>query len=146
MRRIAATFILVLIAGALFAEKKQETIEELKARAEQAKPGGDQVKLFVEVAQRQLNAADKAYEAGDADKGKAALEDMVGYAERAGDAAISTGKRLKQTEIALRKISERLESIRRSLAVDDRPPLAAARDRLEKTRSNLLNRMFKGKG
>ncbi len=137
--------ILALAAGTGFADKKPETIEQLKARAEQAKPA-DQVKLFVEVAQRQLEAADKAYEAGDADKGKAAIADVATYGERAGEAAIQTGKRLKNTEIDLRKIGERLESIRRAVNFEDRPPLEDAAGRLEKTRNRLLDRMFRGKG
>ncbi len=145
MRRIAAAVILLLIAGASFADKKPETIEELKARAEKVKLE-EQVKLFIDIAQRQLDAADKAYEAGDAEKGKAAIADVGSYGERAGEAAIQTGKRLKRTEIDLRKIGERLEAMRRSLSFEDRPPLQEAGDRLEKTRSRLLDRMFQGKG
>ena len=144
MRRILAVLIVVVAAIAVFADSKTETIEQLKARAEQAKPA-DQVKLFMEIAQRQLAAADKAYQAGDADTGKVAIADVASYGERAGKAAVETGKRLKHTEIDLRKITDRLEGIRRSLSVDDRPPLQDASERLEKVRTELLNRMFKGK-
>ncbi len=144
MRRIAAVLMIVLAAAASLAAKKQETIEELKARAEKAKPN-DQPKLFVEIARRQLDAANKAYEAGDADAGKAAIADVATYGERAGAVAIETGKRLKHTEIDLRKIGERLEALRRSLSFEDRQPLEEAGQRLEKTRTQLLDRMFKGK-
>ncbi len=144
MRRIAAALIVVVVAAAGFAAKKPETLEELKARAERANPK-DQVELFLEVAKRQLDAADKAYEAGDAQTGKAAISDVASYGERAGAASVQTGKRLKHTEIDLRKIGERLESIRRSLSFEDRPPLEEAAARLEKTRNQLLDRMFKGK-
>lgn len=144
MRRMAAACVMLLMAVAVFAGKKPETIDELKARAAQAKPQ-DQVKLFMEVAQRQLDSAGRSYDAGDSDKAKAEIEDVSAYAEKAGDAAMQTGKRVKRTEIDVRKLAQRMEALRRSLSVDDRPPLEAAGERLEKLDSRLLDHMFKGK-
>ncbi len=145
MRRIPVAFLFVLLAGVVLAQKTPETLDQLKARAEQAKPQ-DQVRLFMAVAQRQLQAADTAYSGGDGDKGKAAIDDVALYAEKAGAAAVQTGKHLKNTEIELRKMEDKVEAMRKSVEFDSRPPLQAAGDRLEKVRSELLNRMFKGKG
>ena len=50
---------------------------------------------------------------------------------------------MKQTEIAMRKMSRRLEAIRKTLEVDDRPPVGEAIQKLESARSELLNRMFR---
>ncbi len=144
MRRVAVAFIFVLFTVALLAKKTPETLEELKARAEQAKPQ-DQVGLFLEVAKRQLETADAAYSSGDPDHGKAAIDDVALYAEKAGAAAVQTGKHLKNTEIELRKMEDKIEAIRRSVEFESRPPLQSAGDRLEKVRTELLNRMFKGK-
>ena len=145
MRHGPVAFILVLFAFAAFAQKQPETLEQLKARAEQAKPQ-DQVRLFMDVAQRQLQAADQAYTAGAIDQGKAAIEDVAAYAEKAGAAAVRTGKHLKRTEIDLRKMEQKLEAMRRSVEFESRPPLQAVGDRVEKVRTDLLNRMFRGKG
>ncbi len=135
---------LFLALAAAGLAKEKESIEQLKARAEQAKPQ-DQPRLFMDVAERQVESADKLYSDGDSDKGKAAIEDATNCAEKAGQAAITTGKQLKRTEIAVRKLSDRMQGIWHSLAVDDRPPLKAATERLEKLDSMLLDRMFKGK-
>ncbi len=144
MRRRTLIVWLFLALAAVGLAKEKETLEQLKARAEQAKPQ-DQPKLFMQVAERQVETADKLYSDGDSDKGKAAIEDATSYAEKASQAAIATGKELKRTEIAVRKLSDRMQGISHSLAVDDRPPLKAATDRLEKLDSLLLDRMFKGK-
>lgn len=144
MRRYLVAFIFVLMALMVVAEKKPETIDALKARAEHARPQ-DQVRLFMEIAQRQLDEARKNYADGDSAQGKAAIDDVATYTEKAANAAVSTGKHLKQTEIDIRKLSKKLEDIRRSVSLEDRPPLEAAAQRLEKVDSQLLDHMFKGK-
>jgi hypothetical protein len=144
MRQRTVIISLFLALAAVGLAKEKETLEQLKARAARAKPQ-DQPRLFMAVAERQVEAADKLYTDGDSDKGKAAIEDATSYAEKAGQAAITTGKDLKHTEIAVRKLSDRMQGIWHSLAVDDRPPLKAATERLDKLDSQLLDRMFKGK-
>ena len=74
---------------------------------------------------------------------QAALADVVNYGVKAAQISGATGKRMKQTEIAMRKISARLEAIRKTLDVDDRPMLAEAVQKLDAARSELLNRMFR---
>ena len=134
--------VVVLLSALAWASDQQESIESLKARADQAEPK-DQVELFTHIAERQLNSLDKAYNGGTVREAQAALADVVTYAVKAAQVSSATGKRMKQTEIAMRKISGRLEAIRKTLEVDDRPPLAAATQKLETARSELLNRMFR---
>ncbi len=67
---------------------------------------------------------------------------MVEYGRKAADAASTSGKHLKQTEIELRKLRKRMHDIAETLAVDDRPPLQKAVDDIEQIRSDLLARMF----
>ena len=87
-------------------------------------------------------AADKLYNDGNADAGKAALQDVVAYSKKATDAAIATGKKLKNVEITLRKMAEKFRDIKRTVAFDDQAPLQQAVDGLEKMRTDLLSAMF----
>jgi hypothetical protein len=144
MRRLTIVMLFLACSSLLVYAGKEETVEQLKARVETAKPA-DQVGICLEVAERQLKAADDAFNAGDADKGQSAVTDVVNYAERAGEAARASGKNLKNAEIHIRKIARRLDDIRRTLNFEDRPPLQAAVDRLEHVRTELLARMFEHK-
>lgn len=134
--------VVVLLSALAWASDKLESIESLKARAEQARPK-DQVELFTRIAERQLDSLAKAYNGGTVREAQAALADVVTYGVKAAQVSGTTGKRMKQTEIAMRKISGRLEAIRKTLDLDDRPPLAVAVQKLETARNELLNRMFR---
>lgn len=141
MRRI--TGIVLLIAAALgVAADKKDTLEQLKTRAETA-AGKHQIELATEIAERQLKATDEAYSAGNLELAQAALADVVDYGVRAAKEATNSGKRMKQTEIALRKIADRLDGIGKSVDVDSRPPVVDAVKKLEAARNDLLFRMFK---
>jgi hypothetical protein len=136
-------FLVVAICLAAWA-RKEETIDQLKARVDSARPE-DQANLCVEIALRQLDAADQLYEDGRVDPAKLAVGDIVKYAEMARDASVKTGKGLKNTEISVRKMAAKLRDIKRSLNFEDQPVVDAATQRLEDVRTDLLVRMF-GKG
>jgi adenylate cyclase class IV len=118
-----------------------ETIAQLKQRAQAAKQE-KQPKLFLEVAQRQLAAAAEAYHKDDVDAGKAAIEDVAAYCEKAGAAANASRKHRKETEITVRDMARKLEVLRRDLSLEEAEPVQAAISRLEKVRTALLNAMF----
>jgi polyhydroxyalkanoate synthesis regulator phasin len=134
----------LLVASLLAVAYKTETLQELMARAESARIE-DRPALCIEIAERQLKSADQLYSAGKADEARTALQDVVTYSEKAHDASIQSGKRIKNTEIALRKMAAKLRDIKRSLNFDDQAPVQAAADRLESLRTELLSHMF-GKG
>ncbi len=140
MKRVA--LIAVVLSLAAFASDKNATLDQLKAKAETTE-GKHQIELLTEIAERQLKAADEAYTAGNVDQGQTALKDVVEYGVRAAQEATSTGKRMKQTEISLRKIADRLDNIGKSVDFDTRPPLVDAVKKLEAARNDLLFRMFK---
>ena len=143
--RLQTTIAAVLLAISLLAfAYKTETLQELMARAESAKVE-DRPALCVEIAERQLKSADELYTAGKVDDARTALQDVVTYSEKAHDAAIQSGKKVKNTEIALRKMAAKLRDIKRSLNFEDQAPVQAAADRLESLRTDLLSHMF-GKG
>lgn len=123
---------------------KEQSLQELIARAKTA-PLKDQPSLYIEIAERQLKSADELYNAGKVDEARAAIADVVDYSQKAHDAAIQSGKKLKGTEMASRKMSHRLRDLKRTLNFDDQAPVEAAADRLESLAQDLLNHMF-GKG
>jgi uncharacterized protein YdaL len=136
-------FILALLAAVSLAAfaAKEESVDELIARAESAQPK-DRPALYLKIANLKAKAADKLYDDGNADGGKAALQDVVVYSKKATDAAIATGKKLKNVEIMLRKMAEKFRDIKRTVAFDDQAPLQQTVDELEKMRTDLLSAMF----
>jgi len=118
-----------------------ESTPELKARADAA-TGGEQAKLCLEYAHRQLEYADNFFNHGDVEKGHAEVREVVDYAHKAARAASASGKRLKETEIDLRKLTKRMHDIGESLAFEDRDPVRKAVDEIEQIRSELLVRMW----
>lgn len=118
-----------------------ESLEQLIARSESAS-AGERPTLYIKIARLQAESADKFYQAGDSDAGNKALADVVTYSEKASDAAASTGKKLKDTEIALRKMTEKFRDIKHNLPFDDQAPVQQAIDRLERMRTDLLSAMF----
>ncbi|HYU47077.1 MAG TPA: hypothetical protein VEK84_12985, partial [Terriglobales bacterium] len=86
--------------------------------------------------------ADKLYSDGQTEQARTAVDDIVTYSEKARDSAAQTKKHLKNVEIALRKISEKLRDIKRTLAFEDQPPVDQAIKRLEDIRTSLLKEMF----
>lgn len=140
-RQIAILFVLIALAAAA---DKQETVQQLAARAEAAH-GDDRVSLFLEAAQRQVKNADDLYVAGKAEEGLAAVEDVSTFAAKAHDAAINSGKKLKTAEIEIRKMAEKLRDMKRTLNFEDQGPVQKVIDHLESLRSDLLSHMF-GKG
>ena len=122
----------------------EEKLDALVARAEAARPQ-DQPALYTQIAERQVVAADKFYTDGNVDDAMAAIKDVVKYSDKARDAAVKTGKRLKQTEIIVRKMAAKLRDVKRSLAFEDQPPVQEAVDHLEALRTDLQAHMFGSK-
>ena len=140
MRRIAFC-IFLLALGSAFGLAKEETVDELKARFANARPE-DRPELGIRIAQHQLRNADRLYNEGKVEPAREAVEDIVGYAEKARDAATQTKKRLKNVEIEARKMADKLRDIKRTLALEDQPPVEQAIGRLEDVRTALLKEMF----
>jgi polyhydroxyalkanoate synthesis regulator phasin len=133
--------ITLILAAAAYAAAKEQTLQELIVRANAA-PLKEQPGLFIDVAERQLKSADELYGEGKVDDARAAIADVVTYSQRAHDAAVQSGKKLKQTEMASRKMSRRLRDLKRTLNFDDQAPVQTAADRLESLAQDLLSHMF----
>ena len=140
--RIRIIILAVFLASSLIAfARKEETLPELITRAESSKLE-DRPHLYTEIARRQVKVADQLYSAGKPDEGRAAVSDVVQYSDKARDAATQSGKKLKDTEIAVRKMVARLRDIKRTLAFEYQAPVQEAVDHLEQVRTELLSKMF----
>jgi len=142
MRRLASFLFLFALAATCVA--REETVADLKARLERARPD-DRPQICVRIAQLQLHTADKLYTEGHVEDARAAVEDVTAYFEKARDAAVANRSHLKNVEIDARKASERLRDIKRTLAFEDQAPVDQAIHRIEDIRTSLLNAMFADK-
>jgi hypothetical protein len=140
MRRLVFIMLLLALASA-YGAAADETVDELKARFESAHLE-DRPELGIRIARHQLRNADKLYSDGKVDQASADVEDIVAYAEKARDSATQSKKHLKNVEIDVRKIAEKLRDIKRTLAFEDQPPVESAIRRLEDIRTTLLKEMF----
>jgi hypothetical protein len=118
-----------------------ETTSQLKAKADAAH-GGDQAKLCLEYARLQLEDSNALFTDGQVDKAQSEIREVVDYARKAADAASASGKQVKETEIKLRKLGERMHDIGQSLAFEDRPPVQQAVEDIEQIRSDLMVKMW----
>lgn len=138
MRRLAPILMLLLLALAAPAEEK--TLEQLKAQADRA--DDDQAKACAQFAERLVSVADKQFSDGESVKGQATVQEILEYATRAHDLVIKNRKKMKDTEIHLRRSRRALENMRRTLAAEDRPPVEAVEKKLEQFGQDILEAMF----
>jgi soluble cytochrome b562 len=140
--RTWGTILAITVAAAItLAVAKDVSIEDLKTRAANARPD-ERVNLCLEIAERQVKAADKLYNEGNVEAAQAAIRDIVSYSRQAGQAASQTGHHVKNTEIAMRKMTHHLADIKRNVAFENQAPLQTAIETLEKIRTDLLDSMF----
>jgi hypothetical protein len=139
MRLLLALFLIASCCLAL--AREHESLDQLKTKFESVPPK-ERVSLGLRIAEMQTDAADRLYGEGKSDEGRASIEDIVTYCEKASDAATKSGKKLKDAEITIRKIAHKLSDIKRSVNFDDQAPLQEAVDHLERVRTQLLSKMF----
>ncbi len=140
--RIWGTLLTITAVVALgYGFSKELTLEQLKSRLQTAKPE-DRATLSAQVAERQVENADKLYSAGKSEEAVQAIHEVISYSEQAQKAAEQSGKKLKNVEIAVHRMAHRLTGIKRSLPFDDQATVQEAVERLDKIDSDLLNRMF----
>jgi len=141
MRRLSISVVLPALALTLCAAAKDEPVGELKSRVASVR-AEDRPGICIQIAHQQLLSADKLYNDGHIEEARAAVDDIVIYSEKARDAAAQTRKHQKTVEIAVRKISEKLRDIKRTLAFEDQSHVEQAIKRLEDIRTALLKEMF----
>jgi hypothetical protein len=119
----------------------QKNIDQMKAEADRAE-GGHQAKLCAELAQQLVPIADHQFTEGNVVEAQKTVQEILNYATKARDASVKSHGKMKETEIILRTTQRKLEALKRTLAVDDRPPLDAVEKKLEQYRQDILDEMF----
>lgn len=140
MHRLPIVAIYLALTAISYASK-EPSLEELIARANAAPPK-EQAGLYIEIAERELKSADELYVAGKVEEARKSVASVVTYSEKAHDAAIQSGKKLKSVEMSVRKMSHKLNDVKRTLNFEDQPPVAEASDQLERLADDLLTTMF----
>jgi hypothetical protein len=142
MRWLSVALFAVVVGSTILAPAKEESLADLKTRAESTR-AEDRPPIYIEIAHLQLRNADKLYNDGNVDQARAAVDDIVTYSQKATDSAAQGKKHLKNVEIAIRKMAEKLRDIKRTLNLEDQPPVDAAVKHLEDNRTALLDAMFR---
>jgi|SRR5579862_5238795 len=130
--------IVLLLAGLATAA---DTAEQLKSRADAAHDG-EQAKLCLEYARMELETANRQFDDGQVDAAQLIIKEVVQYARKGADAANASGKHLKDTEIKLRKLAERMHDVGETLAFEDREPVREAVQEVQQIRSELMVKMW----
>ncbi len=138
---MAGLALALLLAPGAVSGADQPTIEQLKARVANASPA-DRPPLCLHIAERQLEEAKKLLAAGESDKAKEALADVVIYAGMDRDSSVQTHKHEKQSEIAIRKMVRKLEDMKHTVSRDEQDQLQQAIEELQRVRDDLLVAMF----
>jgi hypothetical protein len=132
---------LALATGAPAQSPPGDSLQELRQRAAAAKLP-DQPRLYLDAAAQDLASAVEAFHRDQPDLGRAAVEDLAADCEKAGAAAVASGRHLKPSDLKIRDFVRKLEALSRELSFDERMPIKSAIDRLEKVRRDLLAAMF----
>lgn len=140
-RRIGTVALILTVIAGLALAKKEETLEQLAARADSAHVD-QQPNLCMEVAERALKEGTDAYNSNQYVQFRTSLQQVVTYSDKARSAAMTSKKHVKGTEIKIRKISERLRDLKLNVSYDDEATVQAAIDKLESYRTELLKSMF----
>jgi len=117
-------------------------LERLKAKAEQMSEH-DRGKIYSEIARQLTDDAGRQFGEGQFAEGHATVKEVVEFSEKAAAAAKLRNKKTKDTEINLRKTARRLEEIEKTLAVEERPTVKAAVEKLDQIRKELLEYFLK---
>jgi len=120
---------------------EEPSLEDLKTRVANAKIS-DRPPLCLQICERQLGAVSRFYAAGDSEQAKAALADVVAFAELTRDYAIQSRKHEKQSEIAIRRMIRKLADLKHTVPHEDQEQVQATMDRLQRIRDDLLAAMF----
>ena len=134
MISVLATCLIVLA-------RKDESLEEMKARVDAARPE-EKISLSIQIARKELDVIAEASKSSNDEVAHSALAELLTYAGKASETSLQTNKKLKDTEIALRKIAERLRDLKRNADFEQQAPLQDASERVENMRTQLLSKMF----
>ena len=139
-RLTVCALLVSMVAAALPVVADDESFQELLAKAQA--PGDRQAELYAKLARRQVEIADDHFNKGEVAQGHAAVKEIVNFAGKALESSKQAKKRLKQTEITLRKTTRRLADVAKTLAFEERPAVNQAVQEIEEIRNQMLELLF----
>lgn len=142
-RAAVATFVFLACLAAVAGEPRDlaSKVAELKQRAANAKEK-DRDKALAELVRYEVELAGQQFDAGNTKDAQATIADIKKHVAECKEAALTTGKNLKRTDIQLREAAHRLEDVRRSLGFEDQAPVKETVDLIQDARTAILDRMF----
>jgi len=135
----------MLVAPSAVRGGDQPTVEELKGRLANTNVAS-RPPICLHIAERQLDAAERFYVAGETEKAQGALTDVSTFAELDRDYAIQSHKHEKKSEIAIRKMTRKLADLKHTVSPEDQEQIQKTIDRLQRVRDALLAAMFPNGG
>ncbi len=148
MRRVLIFILFLTGAIAASADKKPVTTEALQAQVEKLKASADVstgercAEVCLEAAKQLTELSNRNFTEGNVAAAQTNMADAGKYAEKAAHESMQSRKRQKKTEIGLRKLTQRMDDIMKSLDVDDRPAVKKIMGDVDKARTDLLSSMF----
>jgi hypothetical protein len=136
-----ALFSILVILLASLSLQAQLTIDQLRARMQQSS-GGNKAKFAMQIAAMRVEQASTEFNAGQSDKGHDLIREATELVRVAGDASLEANKKVKDTEISVRKLERRLQEIHRSVSFDDQDEIDESLKMISVVRNQLLDRMF----
>lgn len=148
MRRFVLQFATLLLPALIWAQQKPLTPEALTAEADRAKATAEATngeactEVCLDAAKKLTELSNQNFTDGKVDVAQVNIKDAGKYAEKAGQASITTHKHQKRTEIGLRRLTKRMHDIVQTLNFEDRPPVEKVIKSIEAVRTDLLLSMF----
>ena len=120
----------------------QDTIDALQLRISQAEPR-EQCYLYAELVHQMTEFSVRQYSAGDVDKASALLHKVQEFARKIHLSVNDGDKRLKNTEILLRRSAFRLNEMLHSSSYEDRPLVAQTLAQVNQADSAAMMQVFR---
>jgi hypothetical protein len=141
----AVLLMLMVSASPLSAGYSDDTPEKLRARIATERDPVQRARLEIHLADMVLDQTCKQYADNDFEKAEASLKEMLSLSERAYEDLFSTKRDprskpagFKESEILMRQFARKLENLRATLPIDDRPPVDKALARVRDMHEDLL--------
>jgi hypothetical protein len=139
VKPLLSILVFLLVSLSLHA---QATVDQLRARMQQAS-GGNKAKFAMQIAAVHVEQASTEFSAGQSEKGHELIREAAELVQVAGDASLNANKKVKDTEISVRKLERRLQEIHRSVSFDDQDEIDESLKVISVVRNQLLDRMFR---
>jgi hypothetical protein len=129
-------------ASASSPDDRPTALDVLRVKADQARPR-EKCFLYAKLVSQMTVQAGQQLSSGNSDKASETLDLVRQYTEKIHVSVADDGKNLKDAEVLLRQTIFRLKNILREAPSEDRPPLEATLEQLDRVQAQLMMQVFK---